>query len=58
MRSEPKSDLSAAWAAFKDCGDPVARENLILTYSPLVKYVAGRLSSSLPQTVDTSDLIS
>lgn len=58
MRSEPKSDLSAAWAAFKDNGDPDARENLILTYSPLVKYVAGRLSSSLPQTVDTSDLIS
>lgn len=58
MRSEPKSDLSAAWAAFKDSGDPVARENLILTYSPLVKYVAGRLSSSLPQTVDTSDLTS
>jgi RNA polymerase sigma factor for flagellar operon FliA len=58
MRSEPKSDLSAAWAAFKDNGDPDARENLILTYSPLVKYAAGRLSSSLPQTVDTSDLIS
>jgi RNA polymerase sigma factor for flagellar operon FliA len=31
---------------------------LILNYSPLVKYVAGRLSSSLPQTVDTADLIS
>ena len=31
---------------------------LILNYSPLVKYVAGRLASSLPQTVDTADLIS
>ena len=58
MRSDPRTDLSAAWAAFKNDGDPVARENLILTYAPLVKYVAGRLSSSLPQTVDTSDLIS
>ncbi|MRR12983.1 RNA polymerase sigma factor WhiG, partial [bacterium] len=48
----------AAWAAFKSDGDPDARENLIISYSPLVKYVAGRLSSSLPQTVDTSDLIS
>ncbi|MRS13028.1 MAG: RNA polymerase sigma factor WhiG [Actinobacteria bacterium] len=58
MRSEPRTDLSAAWAAFKESGDPEARESLILSYSPLVKYVAGRLSSSLPQTVDTADLIS
>lgn len=58
MRSQPRTDLSAAWAAFKNDADPEARESLILTYSPLVKYVAGRLSSSLPQTVDTSDLIS
>lgn len=58
MRSDPRTDLSAAWAAFKRDGDPDARENLIVGYSPLVKYVAGRLSSSLPQTVDTSDLIS
>lgn len=58
MRSDPRTDLAAAWAAFKTDGDPDARENLIISYSPLVKYVAGRLSSSLPQTVDTSDLIS
>jgi RNA polymerase sigma factor for flagellar operon FliA len=58
MRSDPRTDLSAAWAAFKSDGDPQAREDLIISYSPLVKYVAGRLSSSLPQTVDTSDLIS
>lgn len=58
MRADPRADLSAAWAAFKDQGDPQARESLIISYSPLVKYVAGRLSSSLPQTVDTSDLIS
>ncbi|MHB1323084.1 MAG: RNA polymerase sigma factor WhiG [Coriobacteriia bacterium] len=58
MRSDPRTDLAAAWAAFKNTGDSLARENLIITYSPLVKYVAGRLSSSLPQTVDTSDLIS
>jgi RNA polymerase sigma factor for flagellar operon FliA len=58
MRADPRTDLSAAWAAFKRDGDSQARENLIISYSPLVKYVAGRLSSSLPQTVDTSDLIS
>jgi RNA polymerase sigma factor for flagellar operon FliA len=58
MRSSTREDLSATWAALKDKGDPEARERLILNYSPLVKYVAGRLSSNLPQTVDTSDLIS
>lgn len=58
MRTDPRGDLPAAWAAFKNDGDPDARESLIISYSPLVKYVAGRLSSSLPQTVDTSDLIS
>jgi RNA polymerase sigma factor for flagellar operon FliA len=58
MRSDPRADLSAVWAAFKAHADPEARESLIIVYSPLVKYVAGRLSSSLPQTVDTGDLIS
>ncbi|MDZ4654570.1 MAG: RNA polymerase sigma factor WhiG [Coriobacteriia bacterium] len=58
MRQDPKTDVSAYWATYKESGDPDARETLILNYSPLVKYVAGRLSSNLPQTVDTSDLIS
>lgn len=58
MRSDPRTDVAAVWAAFKETRDTQARDSLILNYSPLVKYVAGRLSSNLPQTVDTSDLIS
>jgi RNA polymerase sigma factor for flagellar operon FliA len=58
MRSDSRTELSALWASYKENGDASAREQLILNYSPLVKYVAGRLSSSLPQTVDTADLIS
>ncbi len=58
MRTDPKTDVSALWALFKDTGDSDAREQLILNFSPLVKYVAGRLSASLPATVDTADLIS
>jgi RNA polymerase sigma factor for flagellar operon FliA len=58
MKTDPRTDLSALWASFKDDGNSNAREQLILNYSPLVKYVAGRLSSSLPQTVETADLIS
>jgi RNA polymerase sigma factor for flagellar operon FliA len=54
----PRADLQALWDAFKTDGDPDAREQLILNYSPLVKYVAGRVSANLPQTVDHADLIS
>ncbi|MDI6712974.1 MAG: sigma-70 family RNA polymerase sigma factor, partial [Anaerosomatales bacterium] len=58
MKQQPLSDVERCWAAYKQTGDPEARERLIINYSPLVKYVAGRLSSNLPQTVDTADLIS
>ena len=35
-----------------------AREALILHYAPLVKYVAGRVASGLPKSVEQSDLVS
>ena len=35
-----------------------ARDQLILNYAPLVKYVAGRMSAALPSHVDEADLIS
>jgi len=58
MRPAPRTDVAAVWAAYKETRDSQARDSLILNYSPLVKYVAGRLSSNLPHTVDTADLIS
>jgi len=58
MRDDSRTDVSALWAKYKEAGDKDAREHLILHYSSLVKYVAGRLSSGLPQTVETADLIS
>ena len=58
MRSDPRADVSALWARYKQDDDSAARDALILNYSPLVKYVAGRLASGLPQSVDTADLIS
>ena len=58
MRADPRTDVSGLWARYKDEQDPDARDQLILNYSPLVKYVAGRLASGLPQSVDTADLIS
>src|SRR5262245_37351767 len=35
--------LRELWEDFKDTGQPQLRERLILHYSPLVKYVAGRV---------------
>lgn len=58
MRSDSRTDASSLWTRYKVEQDSAARDELILNYSPLVKYVAGRLASSLPQTVDTADLIS
>jgi RNA polymerase sigma factor for flagellar operon FliA len=51
-------ELRDLWRRYKDNGDPRARERLVLAYSPLVKYVAGRMSSGLPAHVEESDLIS
>src|SRR5436305_8341439 len=46
------------WRRYKDSGDLSARERLGLAYSPLVKYVAGRMASGLPAHVEEADLIS
>ncbi|MCB0873920.1 MAG: FliA/WhiG family RNA polymerase sigma factor [Thermoleophilia bacterium] len=46
------------WRRFKSQSDSAAKDRLILTYAPLVKYVAGRMSSALPSHVEERDLIS
>src|SRR5262245_14618400 len=46
------------WDAFKSDGDDEAREKLILHYAPLVKYVASRVATGLPSSVDQADLVS
>jgi RNA polymerase sigma factor for flagellar operon FliA len=50
--------LSELWREFKDTGNEAIRESLILHYSPLVKYVAGRVSVGLPHTIEQADLVS
>jgi RNA polymerase sigma factor for flagellar operon FliA len=52
------SQIDALWEAFKRDGNEGAREGLILHYSPLVKFVAGRVGAGLPKNVDQSDLVS
>jgi RNA polymerase sigma factor for flagellar operon FliA len=51
-------ELKDLWSRYKEDGDQQARERLVLAYSPLVKYVAGRMSSGLPAHVEEADLIS
>jgi len=56
--SEKKHDLDALWRRYKADGDEGARDELVLAYSPLVKYVAGRMGTGLPAHVEEEDLIS
>ncbi len=51
-------ELKDLWKKYKNSGDQRARERLVVAYSPLVKYVAGRMGSGLPQHVEEADLIS
>lgn len=51
-------ETQALWQRYRASGDREARDRLILTYAPLVKFVAGRVGASLPAHVDEQDLVS
>ena len=51
-------ELRELWRRYKTDGDEKARERLVVAYSPLVKFIAGRMASGLPSHVEESDLIS
>ena len=53
-----QTDMKVVWSEYKKTGDEKCREQLVLAYSPLVKFVAGRMSSGLPGHIEESDLIS
>jgi RNA polymerase sigma factor for flagellar operon FliA len=57
-RSEVDAAIAALWQEFKETGDQRLRERLILHYSPLVKYVAGRVGVGLPPNIEQADLVS
>ncbi|MFN2588356.1 MAG: RNA polymerase sigma factor WhiG, partial [Actinomycetota bacterium] len=57
MASAPEG-VQEAWTQYKADGSAAARDALILHYSPLVKYVAGRVAVGLPANIEQSDLIS
>ena len=56
------NELARLWEEFKQNevsgARAGARERLILHYAPLVKYVASRVATGLPASVDQADLVS
>jgi RNA polymerase sigma factor for flagellar operon FliA len=51
-------DLDQLWAAHQASPTQELRDQLIVHYAPLVKYVAGRVASGLPSSVEVADLVS
>src|ERR671935_632112 len=51
------ADMQSLWREYRRTGDQALRDRLIVTYAPLVKYVAGRVGSGLPAHVDEGDLV-
>ncbi len=58
MQNQGSAEVDALWVSYKESGERRFRDRLILHYSPLVKYVAGRVAVGLPQNVEQSDLVS
>jgi RNA polymerase sigma factor for flagellar operon FliA len=51
-------ELKDLWRRYKEESDEGARERLVVAYSPLVKFVAGRMAAGLPPHVEEADLVS
>ncbi len=58
MELDEPAEVDKLWSAYKASSTADDRDRLILHYSPLVKYVAGRVAVGLPQNVEQSDLVS
>jgi RNA polymerase sigma factor for flagellar operon FliA len=56
--SKTAGDTAELWQEYRRTADRAIRDRLILTYAPLVKFVAGRLGATLPSHVDEQDLVS
>ncbi len=56
--SEDGQAVDDLWARYKATGDRALRDELIVRYSPLVKFVAGRVSAGLPHSIEQADLVS
>ena len=55
---EHDENVLTVWSEYHRSREPALRNRLVVQYSPLVKYVAGRMRSRLPHTVEQDDLVS
>lgn len=55
---DTSDDVSVLWHQYTSSRDVDVRNRLVVQYSPLVKYVAGRVRSGLPANVEQADLLS
>jgi RNA polymerase sigma factor for flagellar operon FliA len=55
---ERVESVQELWLDYRASGDRATRDRLILHYSPLVKFVSGRVLSRLPDSLDGADLVS
>jgi len=54
LQRMPEDEL---WGLYKAKRDPAVRDAFIKQYAPLVKYVAGKVAASMPNTVEFEDLV-
>jgi RNA polymerase sigma factor FliA len=55
---EGQEHVQDTWRRFKETGDIGLRNELVLHYTSLVRYVASKVGAGLPNTIDRDDLIS
>ena len=58
MDDSDAAAIEGLWSEYKRTSSRDSRDRLIVHYSPLVKYVAGRVSAGLPQNIEQADLVS
>ena len=57
MSSSVPQRQQELWRKYKETKDPAIKEQLILEYADLIKYVAGRLSIYFGSNVEYDDLV-
>ncbi len=58
MEKQESFTVEKLWLKYQKERSRDIRDKLVLNYAPLVKYVAGRVSMSLPRNIEKADLIS
>jgi RNA polymerase sigma factor FliA len=58
VTTQDQTATARLWTEYKSTADRSIRDQLIVLYSPLVKFVAGRVAVGLPQHVEQADLVS